>query len=134
MGTLPDDDPQQATPLPSQRGEPGKRFPSQISLTDPLEVLHQRGYVVSGSFRSPQVQQAELNREAEKYRHELWKDRVAFVVVVVSTATVLLACLVLVFASPQDLPSADAGTKEWARSIIVAVIGGFVGYMTGKKT
>ena len=55
------------------------------------------------------------------------RDAALFIVALVATVAILGACLWIVLN-----PSVGPETKEWARSITTLIIGGFVGYLTGR--
>jgi len=69
------------------------------------------------------LQPAETPEDAE---HRRWKDRVLFVVAILVTSVIFIAALVAFFLG-------DPAQRPWAASALTLILGGLVGYLTGKN-
>lgn len=75
----------------------------------------------------PEEMASRLRQQEADAKLRRWKDGVLYTVGLISTAAILIACFWMVLNQ-----SASPETREWARSIATLIIGGLVGYLTGK--
>jgi len=75
----------------------------------------------------PEELASRLRQQEADAKHRRRKDIALFAVTLFTTAAILGTCFWIVLD-----PNVSPETKEWARSITTLIIGGFVGYLTGK--
>jgi hypothetical protein len=73
--------------------------------------------------------QARLRQSETDARLRRWKDAVLFVVALLVMMLLMGVCLWALLN-----PHTSSEMKDWATHVIMLIIGGFVGFLTGKKT
>jgi hypothetical protein len=90
-------------------------------------VVSQRGMSVSISTeKSPEELTAEIHEKKEDGALRRHKEKVLFWLSTGAAVVLMAAALVLVFRG-------DADQSKWAMEVLGAFVGGFVGYLVGRK-
>jgi hypothetical protein len=87
-------------------------------------------YTVEAKTReSPAEEAARLKQQGRDGLYKILKDGALTVVGILLIAAIVGSCLVIIFT-----PTAEAKLRDSSMSVILLVVGGFLGFLTGKAS
>jgi hypothetical protein len=109
---------------------------SDASMPEPTEsqisgshLIGQTSLHVNELREAPEEREHRLREEEADARLKRWKEKILFISAIAFSAIVSGICIWVALS-----PSSSSDASAWARNILTLIIGGFVGFLTGKAT
>jgi amino acid transporter len=84
---------------------------------------------MSAFLKSSKELDYRLKNEGKEAEFNRWKSLIFSIAILIGTVIIVIVCFSIIF-SPNI--SADDKSKSWA--VITLIVGGYLGYITGKAT
>jgi hypothetical protein len=102
---------------------------SNLTQISGSSVFGQSSIQVTELREAPDERESRILREKEESSFKRWKEKILFIISIGFSIIISGICIWIVLNS-KSLPE----NTGWARSLLTLIIGGFIGFLTGKAS